>query len=208
MIKVKLILEGLHDNHYKDDGSYLIDPLTSSVVLIQTEKHNILVDTGTPNFKEKVLENLAKEGLQAKDINYLILTHGHLDHTFNAHLFPKALIYTQVAFWHWQDANCHIFPQGVAEDVVPRTTLIHTPGHTQDSLSVFVEDSAGKKWVMAGDAVNIHYLDNGSLRKRVGEEGVASIQKMLDLNPDYIIPGHGKILGKTEIEALRIFISE
>ncbi len=206
MTKVKLILKGLHDNHYKEDGSYLIDPLTSSVTLIQTEKNNILVDTGTPNFKEKILENLAKEGLKAENIDYLILTHNHLDHCFNAHLFPRALIYTQIAFWHWQDANCHIFPKGISSDVVPGITLLHTPGHSKDSLSVFVKDAKEKKWLIAGDAVSLHYLENGSLRNRVGEEGVRSIRKILDLNPDYIVPGHGEVFTKTEIDKLREFV--
>jgi len=205
MTKVKLILEGLHDNYYFKDGSYLIDPLTSSVTLIKTEKHNILIDTGTPNFKTQILENLAREGVQPEDVNYLILTHNHLDHCFNAYLFPNALIYTQTSFWHWQDANCHIFPKGMKTDIVPCVTLISTPGHSKDSLSVFVEDFDAKKWIIAGDSISLHYLENGSLKNRVGEEGVESIRKILDLNPDFIIPGHGAILEKKEIESVNLF---
>lgn len=205
MTKVIPILKGLHDNHYFDDG-YLIDPLTSSVTLIQTDKHNILVDTGTPNFKDKIIENLARENLKLEDINYLILTHGHLDHTFNAHLFPKALIYTQMAFWHWQHSNCRIFMGGVAEDEIPGVKLIHTPGHTNDSLSVFVIDSEGGRWVVAGDAVNIHYVENGSFKQRAGKVGMKSLQTVVDLKPDFIVPGHGDVLREREIEVLRRFV--
>lgn len=206
MSQVKLVLKGLHENHYLDDGSYIIDPLSSSVTLIQVNNKNILVDAGTPNFKTEIIQNLAKENLILEDIDYLLLTHNHLDHTFNAHLFPNALVYTSMSFWHWQETKCHIYPKGTPEDSILGIKLFKTPGHSIDSMSIFIEDGEGKRWVIAGDAINIHYLDNNTLRQRVGEDGVKSIQTILNLNPDYIIPGHGEILGETEIERLKVFL--
>ncbi|HCC07141.1 MAG TPA: hypothetical protein DEP72_03110 [Clostridiales bacterium] len=50
----------------------------STVTLIQGEDKNIVVD---PRINRKeLLDALSKEGLTAKDINYVILTHNHLDH--------------------------------------------------------------------------------------------------------------------------------
>lgn len=206
MSKVSIILEGLHGNHYKNDGTYLIQPLTSSVTLIQTHNKNILVDTGTPNYKDELLQNLKKQSLKPEEIDYLILTHHHLDHTFNAYLFPNVLIYTKKSAWCWQKSSCLIYPQGISEDILEGVTIFPTPGHTVDCISVLVKDDNGKHWVIAGDAINIHYLENGSLKNRIGKEGIKSIQKILAFKPDFVVPGHGKIIEKDNLKRFQKFV--
>lgn len=66
--------------------------LALNLLLMQTSKENILVDTGvgnkiTPKIRKiynpsnfELLENLSKKGLKKEDIHVVILTHLHFDH--------------------------------------------------------------------------------------------------------------------------------
>lgn len=82
---IHILLQGLHTNH-SGESYYDIDPLTSSVTLIQETGNrkqgtvNILIDTGTPKFFPKIKRALAKRKLAPKDIHYIFNTHFHLDH--------------------------------------------------------------------------------------------------------------------------------
>ncbi|MBK8395232.1 MAG: MBL fold metallo-hydrolase [Leptospiraceae bacterium] len=71
--------------------------------LIQTDKRNILVDTGftdkkyissfqISNYKSPILL-LRNAELDPSDITDIILTHSHFDHVGSAHYFPNAKIY-------------------------------------------------------------------------------------------------------------------
>ena len=52
-------------------------------VVINTGKHQVLVDTGAGNLgvnTGKLLQNLKAEGITPRDVDTVILTHGHPDH--------------------------------------------------------------------------------------------------------------------------------
>lgn len=53
---------------------------------------NILFDPGGPWDGEFVLSSLAKHGLKSEDIDFVICSHGHVDHIGNLNQFPKATI--------------------------------------------------------------------------------------------------------------------
>ena len=87
MVEVKTLIEG--DHTPLDDGKMKIG---STIALIKTDK-NILVDTGSFLDKDKIIEGLKKENLTPEDIDIVILTHLHLDHTVNTYLFSNAKIF-------------------------------------------------------------------------------------------------------------------
>jgi len=60
-----------------------------TITLIQSQKI-IIVDTGLPKDKEKILSTLQDFGQSPSDIDYVVCTHGDADHTSNNNLFPKA----------------------------------------------------------------------------------------------------------------------
>lgn len=72
--------------------------------LIKTPKANILVDTG---FGRKLFDNLKSVGVQAEDIDYVLITHMHGDHIGGLLrdgniAFPNATLYIstpEVAYW-------------------------------------------------------------------------------------------------------------
>jgi metallo-beta-lactamase class B len=66
------------------DNLYLVGPCYVSVWLLTTPQGDILFDTTQEPFVDHVIENIRKVGVNPKDIKYIILSHGHLDHVGGA----------------------------------------------------------------------------------------------------------------------------
>jgi len=197
MAEIKVLIQGIHQKN--EAGNLLIG---STVTLIKTDK-NIIVDTGSFLWKEKIIEGLKEENLTPKDIDIVILTHLHLDHIVNTYLFENAKIFCKFKGQTSYPGQFHTPKLGlvqrtdikegikIAEDV----EFLETPGHTPDMISVLVNTPQGKI-VIAGDAFpDQSFLDlekqPNSLLVNV-EEFNHSRQKIINL-ADYIVPGHGDI---------------
>jgi hydroxyacylglutathione hydrolase len=72
------------------DGAYL-RPLLMAVHAVVEGDRAALVDTGTNASVPLVLEALAAKGIRAEEVDYVILTHIHLDHAGGAGLLMRAL---------------------------------------------------------------------------------------------------------------------
>ena len=55
-----------------------------SVHIIDTGDGLIMVDTGYPHMRERIIENMRAVGLDPEDLRLLLITHGHWDHTGSA----------------------------------------------------------------------------------------------------------------------------
>ena len=75
----------------KDDSGTILDA-RSSVTLISTGTRRIIVDTGLKGEEKIILERLAESGLNPEDIDSVINTHAHQDHTGNNFLFSRAKV--------------------------------------------------------------------------------------------------------------------
>ena len=62
------------------DNLYYVGPGFVSVWLIPTTDGLILVDTAQEPYVDFVVDNIRKAGFDPKNIKYILLTHGHLDH--------------------------------------------------------------------------------------------------------------------------------
>jgi metallo-beta-lactamase class B len=62
------------------DNLYYVGPGSVSVWLIPTSAGLILIDTAQEPFVDYVVDNIRKVGFDPKNIKYILLTHGHLDH--------------------------------------------------------------------------------------------------------------------------------
>lgn len=193
MVEVKVLIEGKHD--LKEGKLFL----GSTVVLIKGEE-NILVDTGSFLDREPLINELEKKGLKPKDIDKVILTHTHLDHTTNIDLFSTSDVYCK--FNSNYPGQCQKLSEGILSRVdilddiefSKGVKFLLTPGHSRDSISVLVKSDKGNI-VIAGDAIsNEEWAD---LEKQPKDFLVSNIdefnksrKKILDI-ADYIIPGHG-----------------
>ena len=191
MAKVKILIEGYAR---EESGTEFA---SSTTTLIQDKDLNIIVDPGMN--RELLLEVLKKENLSPDTINYVILTHYHLDHSLLAGIFEKAKILDDSDVYSWDGK---IESHG---GKVPGTNIeiIKTPGHDMFHCSVLVPTEDFGEVVIAGDIFwwrdsEEQKTDKESLLNHrdpyvKNEEAlINSRKKVLDV-ADYIIPGHGKI---------------
>ncbi|NXX24027.1 MBLC1 protein, partial [Podargus strigoides] len=80
---LKVLWEGYHTPH--PDGTFHAD---GTVTLLRGGALTLLVDTGGPWDKPRLLRLLANEGVSPHDVTHVICTHGHSDHVGNLNLFP------------------------------------------------------------------------------------------------------------------------
>ena len=71
-------------------GNHVYSRIESSTSLILTGENRIIVDPSSKYSREKIMRGLENLGLQPKDIDTVVLTHYHLDHTANYDLFKNA----------------------------------------------------------------------------------------------------------------------
>lgn len=84
------------------------------------------------------------------------------------------------------------------EDDGFRLKVIHTPGHSADSLSFF-EETTGLLFV--GDAVQGNGFDGNAPYYCDAESYITSLEKLLPLMPQSIFCGHGMVRGEAESDA-------
>ena len=84
---------------------YQIDDEVCSVsglgaVYLINEDRKALIDSGPPNSAGYVLEGIERVGLRPEDIDYIIVTHVHLDHAGGAGVLLKSMPRARVAVHH------------------------------------------------------------------------------------------------------------
>lgn len=183
----------------------------ATIAVIRQGGDILLVDPGyegegdlSPENREKnwrVLKALLSfEGIAPEQVTKVFLTHDHWDHCGNLEGFPGVA-------WYCHKEALKGLPEawrgkflGVAEgeELLPRTTVLHTPGHTPGHASVLWTDPDRRfKIALCGDAViNLAWLLAGKIWRWnpdfAGEKAArASIRKLLQA-ADLLIPGHGQ----------------
>jgi glyoxylase-like metal-dependent hydrolase (beta-lactamase superfamily II) len=157
----------------------------SSVTLIQDGKQNILVDVGGRGYHKEIAAELEKEKLAPEDISYIVLTHEHQDHTFNAAFYEHAQIIsfkgvlTDRFTWHKLPININ-----------KNVEVMHTPGHSNDSCSVIAQSKKGI-YAIVGDLFYSNQDKIPSFEKNI-ERILKERDRIIGI-ADHIIPGHGEM---------------
>jgi N-acyl homoserine lactone hydrolase len=170
----------------RDESGKILDA-RSSVTLIVAEPWKMVVDTGQKGEDEQILKNLARFDLQPNDIDFVVNTHSHNDHVGNNGLFSRA----------------EILSPNDWEMIAAGAWVMHTPGHSFDSISVVVEAEtetseknatmgAFRVVVIAGDALPTfgNFQKNMPPALHVDRDlAISSMTKVVAL-ADVVIPGH------------------
>lgn len=189
--------------------------VTAGVIL--TPEGAVVIDTlPFPVESREISRFVAQRSTQG--VRYLILTHYHADHTYGAYLFPEA-----EALMHERCRRLLRTrgEEGLAaarveapelNEVVLRAAdltldegemilhlgdktmrLLHTPGHSDDMLSIFVEED---RVLFAGDTVMpVPTIVDGD-----AEVMKQSLIKLAEMQPECIVQGHGEVILRGEVQ--------
>lgn len=154
---------------------------------------NLIVDTGGPWDRQNILDALTNEGLSAKDILYVICTHGHSDHTGNNNLFVDATFIVSHDICKGDLYTFHDFKSGMSFVIDEEIEVMPTPGHTGQDISVIVRTREGAVAIV-GDLFECEQdLADERLWQTSSEfplEQEKSRGRVLAI-ADFIVPGHG-----------------
>jgi len=157
----------------------------------------IIVDTGSPRDKERLLEKLEQHKVSPQDIDFVVCTHGHVDHVGNLNIFPQAMCMVSHDILNEEDIYTDLpenFKEGMPYCIDGENVqVISTPGHTSQDVSVIVRGTEYGTVVICGDLFE-HEEDDKLWEEfsEFPEKHRKSRQKVLEI-ADWIIPGHGKL---------------
>jgi N-acyl homoserine lactone hydrolase len=158
-------------------------------------------------FENQPAAQLAKLGLTKDDIDFLIITHTHIDHVGNIDGFPGVPIIMGKAerelerpiYWRgkkpleWPEAEYLLIDSDF--DFGKNFTILHVPGHTPGELSILLTLPNTGSILLTSDAISRESeVSEGCLDATNPEQAIASAIRILDLAKErdgYVIYGHG-----------------
>jgi glyoxylase-like metal-dependent hydrolase (beta-lactamase superfamily II) len=168
----------------------------------------ILVDPGHRHLFGHVLKNLALLDIYLDQIDVAVVTHGHPDHLEAVTQLHASTMFT-MSGEEYRNIKKFAGP-GMPEpdffleegDVTigkHRFQVVMTPGHSPGSLCLYWPD---KKALFTGVVVFFQGIGRTDLPGGNGKELKNSIQKISQLDTEYLFTGHGEILiGQEAIKA-------
>lgn len=189
MAEVKVLVEG-YAKELKNGWR-----CSSTTVLIKSDGKLIIFDPGCN--RKRLLKALVKERIKPKDINFVVLSHGHLDHSLLTGMFENAKVISFENLLYEGDLMLEFDKKILGKDI----EIIKTPGHCSEHLSLLINTKLGKI-AISGDV--FWWTDEEKQEPSINKEDLShpselnmpnlvdSRKKILSL-ADYIIPGHGKM---------------
>lgn len=172
----------------REDG--VLKEAHSTSTLIRADGRCIVVDPSTPYMWPAIRTSFKQIGVFPKDVDTVIFTHSHSDHTGNLGRFRNAKVYIH------SGSNAVIPGAAVVEDeefeVCPGVRMVHTPGHCPEECSVFVDGDV--HYVIAGDTVPLE----GNLTERkaptISTDPARALESIDRISEwaDVVVPGHGR----------------
>ena len=181
-----------------------------NISLIETGDHTILFDTGSNDDRPELLAELARMGVDVKDIDAVFLSHFHYDHCCNIEVFEDADIYVSareleyVLSGEFKTYGDPYIPYGMiryyeerfipfadGEELFPGLRTLALPGHTPGVSGLILEES---RVVLTGDSVkNAYDYTHGIPPYAIydAEKGLESYTRIPPV-ADTIVPGHGR----------------
>jgi hydroxyacylglutathione hydrolase len=175
------------------------------------DKLSIIIDPGLPEFLPELVQDLHRDGIDPKDIDIIANTHLHGDHCWANEAFKKlsganillhpvqkqfgeaAAIQTS-RFFGVSDAK---FTEDRLVDSDKINTgemefeLIPSPGHSPDSVCFYCRS---EKILICGDVIFNQNTGRVDLPGGSADELKQSIERLSQLEIEYLLPGHMDII--------------
>ena len=209
---------------------HMIDGINANSYLLLGDKIT-LVDTGMPGSQEKIL-NYLQNMLKSKpeDIKTIVITHHHIDHTGSLYELKKATNADVAAFKDEADyisgkkpasgpfymrigsrlmsfltSYNKVEPDIILkeDDVVEGYRVIHTPGHTPGSISLYNPDN---RVIIVGDTLRFNGEKVNGPPSMLIEDHEAlkkSVEKISKLDCEVMLSGHGKPIPENASELIK-----
>ncbi|XP_056156268.1 metallo-beta-lactamase domain-containing protein 1 isoform X1 [Lampris incognitus] len=169
------------------DGSFQAD----GTISLLTGPKTILVDTGGPWDRRFLIAALQDKGQQPEDVDFVVGTHGHSDHIGNLNVFPNATIVVGCDVSEGERYLPNQLAEGRPYPLDQHVSVVPTPGHTGNDVSVQVRGTSAGTVVIAGDLFEC-CADEGSWQKLSENPAVQEVSRQrIWSTADVIIPGHG-----------------
>ena len=175
-----------------------VGPIGTNCYILEDEATKLAAVIDPGDEAEKILSVLKEDGVEPR---YILLTHGHYDHTTGVPDLHRALPEAQV-YIHKADAqgagsrlfplageiaDLHFYDEG---DTLPLGGLtihvLHTPGHSKGGVTLQVGDV-----LFCGDTLFAGSCGRTDLNGGSYEEIMQSLKRLGQLPGDYhVCPGH------------------
>lgn len=177
MAEVKVLIKGYASEESEQENS------CSTVTLIRDKDMDMIVDPGTLKSQQVLIDKLKQEGLTIEDINWVCITHSHMDHYRNIGMFPKA---KSLDYWGiWENDTVEDWNSKLKENI----EIIKTPGHSYDSITLFIKTPTGIVAVCGDVFWKENLPENDPYAS--DKEKLKESRKLVLKKADYIVPGHG-----------------
>jgi glyoxylase-like metal-dependent hydrolase (beta-lactamase superfamily II) len=205
-----------------NDDIHIIRGAGGNTTVLNTKAGAVVIDSMTFKMQGSLIREKAEE-LTGKEVVLLINTHYHLDHTHGNPGFKPGthIVSTERTLSHLKELDADNW-QGSAAKLLPNDTfderrkfkfgdktitLIHPGrGHTNGDLVVLFEED--KTLVMGDLFFNQHYPNIDLEAGGSVQEWPATIDKVLALDFDKVIPGHGKTTGRAGLIGFQNMMSQ
>lgn len=203
------------------DNLYFVGSYRASCHMIATSKGLILIDTGYPGDGEALKESIEALGFYVKDVKIIIHSHGHYDHSgATAEIVKMSGAKTYLNFNDKKYIKDFEIDFDIKDGDVIRLgeteiKALHTPGHTEGTISLFFNVKENEKTYRVGTfggagtnqlkkafmrAKSVNYLYRGEFYK--------SIERLKGERVDLFIGNHSwqndtkgkaELIGKSEL---------
>jgi glyoxylase-like metal-dependent hydrolase (beta-lactamase superfamily II) len=212
------------------EGVHQVDGVNCNVYLVEDGNKLTLIDTGLPRSDKKIEKYIENLGRKPTEVSTIVLTHFHIDHVGSAKKM-KELTSAKVAV-HEADADYvakkrappkpkNLMMKALGSvvkaapvdidivlkdgDKVGRLVVIHTPGHSEGSISLLDTE---RKVMFVGDAVR--FIDGkvqGPPPRFTPDEAKAkeSIGKISTFDFNIMLSGHGQPLTENASQKIKEF---
>ena len=183
---------------------YFVGTYKASCHMIDTGEGLILIDVGYKETADVVIESLETLGYDVKDVKYILISHGHGDHSDGV---PKIVLRSGAKVFMNEADNRYLdgfLPDAYLKDgdviKLGNTEILclHTPGHTAGVTSFFFDVSENGKTYRAGmfggagvNQLKKSYLDRkGMLPFSWRADYLASLERLRGERVDVFVGNH------------------
>jgi glyoxylase-like metal-dependent hydrolase (beta-lactamase superfamily II) len=202
-------------------GVWMLAGVGSNVTVVATADGAIVVDSMTVVRQGRLIDAKVRE-LTGKPVAALLNTHYHLDHTHGNPAFPVGtkVVSTARTLEHLRTRDADWWADSPARDLLPNETFegewtrtyggktlraMH-PGHGHtdgDLVLLLVEDRV----LVSGDLFFNGFYPNIDLEAGGTVAGwPATLDRVLALDFDTVVPGHGPLATRADLERFRAFM--